>query len=95
MKDLRDIIKRPVITEHSADLMADKKYTFEVEPKANRTEIKQAIETAFGVKVEKVNTMNVKGKFKRMGRYGGYRPNRKKAIVQLSEDSKDLDFFEG
>ncbi|MBO1005183.1 50S ribosomal protein L23 [Pseudogracilibacillus auburnensis] len=95
MKDLRDIIKRPVITEHSADLMADKKYTFEVDPKANRTEIKQAIETAFGVKVEKVNTMNVKGKFKRMGRYGGYRPNRKKAIVQLSEDSKDLDFFEG
>ncbi|MEI3607884.1 50S ribosomal protein L23 [Pseudogracilibacillus sp. SE30717A] len=95
MKDLRDIIKRPVITEHSADLMAEKKYTFEVDPKANRTEIKQAVETAFGVKVEKVNTMNLKGKFKRMGRYGGYRPNRKKAIVQLSEDSKDLDFFEG
>lgn len=95
MKDLRDIIKRPVITEHSADLMADKKYTFEVDPRANRTEIKRAIETAFNVKVEKVNTMNIKGKFKRMGRYGGYRPNRKKAIVQLSEDSKDLDFFEG
>ena len=94
MKDLRDIIKRPVITEHSADLMADKKYTFEVDPKANRTEIKHAVETAFNVKVEKVNTMNIKGKFKRMGRYGGYRPNRKKAIVQLSEDSKDLDFFE-
>lgn len=94
MKELRDILKRPVITERSADLMADKKYTFEVDPKANRTEIKQAIETAFGVKVEKVNTMNIKGKFKRMGRYGGYRPNRKKAIVQLSKDSKDLDFFE-
>jgi len=94
MNDLRDIIKRPVITEHSADLMADKKYTFEVDPKANKTEIKQAIELAFGVEVEKVNTMNLKGKFKRMGRYGGYRPNRKKAIVQLSEDSKDLDFFE-
>jgi len=95
MADLRDIIKRPVITEHSADLMADKKYTFEVDPKANRTEIKKAVETAFGVKVEKVNTMNIKGKFKRMGRYGGYRPDRKKAIVRLSEDSKDLDFFEG
>lgn len=94
MKDLRDILKRPVITEHSADLMADKKYTFEVDPKANRTEIKQAVEQAFGVKVEKVNTMNVKGKFKRMGRYGGYRSDRKKAIVQLTEDSKDLDFFE-
>ncbi|GLO64333.1 MULTISPECIES: 50S ribosomal protein L23 [Oceanobacillus] len=94
MKDLRDVIKRPVITEHSADLMAEKKYTFEVSPKANKTEIKDAVETIFGVKVEKVNTMNQKGKFKRMGRYGGYRPNRKKAVVQLTEDSKELDFFE-
>lgn len=94
MKDLRDIIYRPVITESSADLMVDKKYTFEVDPKANKTEIKQAVELAFGVTVEKVNTMNVKGKFKRMGRYGGYRSDRKKAIVQLSADSKDLDFFE-
>lgn len=95
MRDLLDIIKRPVITEHSADLMAEKKYTFEVDPKADKTAIKKAVEAAFGVKVEKVNTMNTKGKFKRMGRYGGYRPDRKKAIVQLSEDSKDLDFFEG
>lgn len=94
MKDLRDIIKRPVITEHSADLMVDKKYTFEVDPRANKTEIKQAIETIFGVKVVKVNTMNLKGKFKRMGRYGGFRPDRKKAVVQLSEDSKELEFFE-
>ena len=95
MADVRDIIKRPVITEHSADLMADKKYTFEVDPRANKTEIKTAVETAFDVKVERVNTMNLKGKFKRMGRYGGYRSDRKKAIVQLTEDSKDLDFFEG
>lgn len=95
MADLRDIIKRPVITEHSADLMADKKYTFEVDPRANKTAIKAAVETAFDVKVDRVNTMNLKGKFKRMGRYGGYRSDRKKAIVQLSEDSKDLDFFEG
>jgi len=94
MKDPRDIIKRPVITEHSADLMAEKKYTFEVYPKANKTEIKDAVEEIFGVKVVKVNTMNIKGKFKRMGRYGGYRSDRKKAIVQLSEDSKDLEFFE-
>jgi large subunit ribosomal protein L23 len=94
MKDARDIIKRPVITEHSADLMSDKKYTFEVYPKANKTEIKAAVEEIFGVKVIKVNTLNVKGKFKRMGNYGGYRSDRKKAIVQLSEDSKDLDFFE-
>lgn len=94
MKDLRDILKRPVITEHSADLMAEKKYTFEVDPRANKTEIKAAVEEAFGVKVKKVNTMNYKGKFKRMGQYAGYRPKRKKAIVQLTEDSKDLDFFE-
>ncbi|MFC4025667.1 50S ribosomal protein L23 [Oceanobacillus longus] len=94
MKDSRDVIKRPVITENSADLMADKKYTFEVSTKANKTEIKDAVELIFGVKVEKVNTMNIKGKFKRMGRYGGYRSNRKKAIVQLTEDSKELDFFE-
>jgi len=95
MKDPRDIIKRPVITENSSDLMAEKKYTFEVNPKANKTEVKVAVELIFGVKVEKVNTLNLKGKFKRQGRYGGYRSDRKKAIVQLSEDSKELDFFEG
>lgn len=95
MKDPRDIIERPVITEHTAELMEAKKYTFEVSPKANKTEIKDAVEVVFGVKVLHVNTMNLKGKFKRMGRYGGYRSDRKKAIVKLSEDSKDLDFFEG
>ncbi|HLS36009.1 MAG TPA: 50S ribosomal protein L23 [Bacillota bacterium] len=94
MADLKSIIKRPVITEHSADLMMDKKYTFEVDPKANKTQIKSAVEEAFDVEVIKVNTINVKGKFRRMGEHEGYRPNRKKAIVQLSEDSKDLDFFE-
>jgi len=94
MKEPRDIIKRPVITEHSADLMGEKKYTFEVYPKANKTEIKAAVEEIFGVTVIKVNTLNQRGKFKRMGRYGGYRPNRKKAIVQLSEDSDELEFFE-
>ena len=94
MKDARDIIKRPIITEHSADQMADRKYTFEVSPAANKTEIKSAVEESFDVKVVKVNTLNIKGKFKRMGRHSGYRPDRKKAIVQLSEDSKELDFFE-
>lgn len=94
MGNLRDVLQRPIITEHSADLMMDKKYTFEVDPKANKTQIKAAVEDAFGVKVAKVNTMNVKGKFKRMGQYAGYRSNTKKAIVQLTEDSKDLDFFE-
>ena len=94
MKDARDILKRPVITEHSADLMAEKKYTFEVSPKANKTEIKYAVQEIFDVNVKKVNTSTVKGKFKRMGRYGVYRPDRKKAIVELTEDSKELDFFE-
>jgi len=94
MKEPRDIIKRPVITEQTADLMADKKYTFEVSPKANKTEIKFAIEHIFGVKVQRVNTLNIKGKFKRMGKYGGYRSDRKKAVVELTADSKELDFFE-
>lgn len=92
--ETRDVIKRPVITEQSADLMMDKKYTFEVDPRANKTEVKFAVENAFGVKVIKVNTLNQKGKLKRMGKHSGYRSDRKKAIVQLSEDSKDLDFFE-
>ncbi|SDC51828.1 LSU ribosomal protein L23P [Pelagirhabdus alkalitolerans] len=94
MKDPRDIIKRPIITEHSADQMVDKKYTFEVSKDANKTEIKNAVQTIFDVKVVNVNTSTVKGKLKRMGRHSGYRPDRKKAIVQLSEDSKELDFFE-
>ncbi|MCA0972655.1 50S ribosomal protein L23 [Halobacillus litoralis] len=94
MKEPRDIIKRPVITEHSADLMGEKKYTFEVNPKANKTEIKVAVEEIFGVSVESVNTMNLKGKYKRMGRYGGYRSDRKKAIVKLTQDSEELEFFE-
>ena len=65
--DARDIIKRPVITERSTDIMAEKKYTFEVDVRANKTQVKDAVEEIFGVKVEKVNIMNYKGKFKRMG----------------------------
>ncbi|ADU28414.1 50S ribosomal protein L23 [Evansella cellulosilytica] len=95
MADARDIIKRPVITERSTDLMAEQKYTFEVEPTANKTQIKMAIEEIFGVKVANVNTMNYKGKFKRFGRHTGYTSKRKKAIVQLTPDSKELEFFEG
>lgn len=95
MKDPRDIIKRPIITERSTEQMADKKYTFEVDKRANKTEIKNAVETIFEARVMKVNTMIVKGKPKRFGRYSGYRPNRKKAIVKLTPDSKDLEFFEG
>lgn len=94
MKNPHDIIKRPVITENTSEMMMDKKYVFEVDLKANKTEIKQAIENIFDVKVVKVNTLRTPGKLKRYGRYSGYRPERKKAIVQLSEESKELDFFE-
>ncbi|WP_044747021.1 50S ribosomal protein L23 [Bacillus alveayuensis] len=94
MKDPRDIIKRPVITERSMDLVADKKYTFEVDVKANKTEVKDAIEQIFGVKVEKVNIMNYKGKFKRVGRFSGFTNRSKKAIVKLTPDSKEIELFE-
>jgi large subunit ribosomal protein L23 len=95
MANVRDLIKRPIITERTADLMELKKYTFEVDPRANKSQIKDAIEEIFGVKVVSVNTMNYKGKFKRFGRHSGYTRKRKKAIVQLSADSKELEFFEG
>jgi large subunit ribosomal protein L23 len=95
MKNPRDIIFRPVITERSTDMMNEKKYVFEVDPRSNKTEIKQAIEQIFGVKVVNVNTQNYKGRFKRYGKYSGYTAKRKKAIVTLSADSKELEFFEG
>lgn len=94
MKDPRDIIKRPVITERSTDLMTEKKYTFEVDVKANKTEVKDAIESIFGVKVEKVNIMNYKGKLKRVGRYSGLTNRRRKAIIKLTVDSKEIELFE-
>ncbi|WP_243388393.1 50S ribosomal protein L23 [Bacillus kexueae] len=94
MKDPRDIIKRPVITERSMDLVAEKKYTFEVDVKANKTEVKDAVEQIFGVKVEKVNIMNYKGKFKRVGRFSGLTNRRKKAVVKLTADSKEIELFE-
>ncbi|WP_048601063.1 50S ribosomal protein L23 [Rubeoparvulum massiliense] len=94
MQNARDILKRPIITERTADMMAEKKYVFEVDIKANKTAIKQAVEHIFGVKVISVNTVRVKGKPKRYGRFEGYRPDRKKAYVQLAADSKELEFFE-
>ncbi|BFH65452.1 MULTISPECIES: 50S ribosomal protein L23 [Paenibacillus] len=94
MKDPRDIIKRPVITERTADYMSDLKYAFEVDIRANKTEIKQAVESIFKVKVTNVNTMRVPAKPKRYGRYNGYTTEWKKAIVTLSKDSKALEFFE-
>jgi len=84
-----------VITERSTDMMSENKYVFEVDPRSNKTEIKQAIEQIFGVKVVSVNTQNYPGRFKRYGRYSGYTAKRKKAIVTLSPDSKALEFFEG
>jgi large subunit ribosomal protein L23 len=95
MKDPRDIIKRPVITEASMEAVSEKKYTFEVDVRANKTEVKDAIEAIFGVKVEKVNVMNYKGKFKRMGKHAGYTNRRRKAIVKLTADSQEITLFEG
>ncbi|MFJ7640633.1 50S ribosomal protein L23 [Peribacillus sp. NPDC097264] len=92
--DARDIIKRPVITEASSDAMAEKKYTFEVDVRANKTQVKDAVQEVFGVKVEKVNIMNYKGKFKRMGKHAGYTNKRRKAIVKLTADSKEIELFE-
>ena len=77
------------------DVMADKKYTFVVDKKSNKTEIKNAVEKIFGVKVESVNTMNMLGKKKRMGMNVGKRADWKKAIITLTEDSKTIEFFEG
>jgi large subunit ribosomal protein L23 len=94
MKSPYDIIKRPIITERSSEMMAEKKYVFEVDSKVNKTEIKNAIETIFKVKVAGVNTMNVAAKPKRYGRYNGYTSEWKKAIVTLTPDSKELEFFE-
>lgn len=95
MANARDIIKLPIITERSAELMEMKKYTFEVDPRATKPQISAAIEEIFGVEVVSVNTMNYKGKFKRFGRHSGYTRKRKKAIVELSADSKEIEFFEG
>lgn len=92
--ELHDIILRPVITEASMLVMDDKKYTFEVDVRANKTHVKQAIEKLFDVEVEKVNIMNVRGKLKRMGRYSGYTKKRRKAIVTLTESSKTIQLFE-
>ncbi len=91
----QDIILRPIITENSMDGIADRKYTFEVAKDANKIEIAKAVEELFGVKVAKVNTINVDGKLRRYGRFEGFTASRKKAIVTLTEDSKTIDFFDG
>ena len=96
MKNIYDIIRRPVITEQSMEAVADKKYVFMVDVDSNKTEIEAAIEQIFGVKVAKVNTVRMQGKAKRTGAYPvGKRPDYKKAIVTLTADSKTIEFFEG
>lgn len=89
-----DIILKPIITEDSIGRLADGKYTFKVAKNATKVEIAKAVETLFDVKVAKVNTISVKGKQKRMGRYVGFRPDWKKAIVTLQGD-KTIEFFDG
>ena len=95
MKTPYDVILAPVITEKSMDDAAERKYTFKVAKDANKTEIKLALEKIFDIEVEKVNVMNVRGKKKRMGRYVGRTPDSKKAIVKLTESSKEIEFFQG
>ncbi len=95
MKTPYDVIIKPVISEKSMDDAQEKKYTFKVDPRANKTQVKKAIEEIFDVEVEKVNIMNVKGKVKRMGRYEGKTAASKKAIVTLTPNSKEIEFFQG
>ena len=89
----QDIIINPILTEKGYDGIAAKKYTFKVAKGANKTQIKMAVEELFGVKVESVNTCNVRGKTKRMGRNEGLTSSYKKAVVQLTADSKAIEYF--
>jgi len=98
MADLKyyDIILKPVVTEKSMDQMSDKKYTFYVHPDATKTQVKEAVEKMFeGTQVQTVNTMNIQGKIKRRGATSGRQPAKKKAIVTLKPDSKDIEIFQG
>ena len=98
MADLKyyDVILKPIITEKSMGAMADKKYTFLVHTDATKNQIKEAVEKMFaGTKVKRVNTMNLEGKNRRRGMVYGKTAKRKKAIVTLTEESKDIEIFEG
>ena len=95
MKAAQDIILKPIITEASMSGIQDMKYTFKVAKNANKIEIAKAVEELFGVKVAKVNTMNCRGRQKRMGMSVGVTPAWKKAIVTLAEGSKTIEFFDG
>ena len=93
MRSVYDVILKPVISEASMDMAAEKKYTFKVARDASKTEVKNAVEEIFGVEVKKVNIMNVNGKKKRVGRYLGTTAAYKKAIVTLTDGSKEIEFF--
>ncbi len=95
MKSAYDVIISPIISEQSMDVAVDKKYTFKVAIDANKTQVKSAIEEIFEVEVAKVNIMNYDGKVKRMGRSVGKTPAYKKAIVTLTPQSKEIEFFQG
>ena len=94
IKTAQDIIIKPIITERSMEGLQMGKYTFKVAKDANKIEIAKAVEELFNVNVVKVNTMNCRGRFKRMGRTAGYKANWKKAIVTLEEGSKTIEFFD-
>ena len=94
MRTAYDVILKPVITEDSMDDAQNKKYTFKVAVDATKTEVKSAVEEIFEVEVKKVNIMNVRGKLKRMGRNAGMTSASKKAIVTLTPDSKEIEFFQ-
>ncbi len=94
MKSAYDVIISPIISEQSMDVAVDKKYTFKVAIDANKTQVKSAIEEIFEVEVAKVNIMNYDGKVKRMGRSVGKTPAYKKAIVTLTPQSKEIEFFQ-
>lgn len=94
MKHTHDVIIRPIVSEKSNALMGQGKYTFVVQPGATKIEVRQAVEQLFGVKVRAVNTVNVRGKPRRMGVHRGYTPRWKKAIVTLAPGEK-IRFFEG
>ena len=94
MRDPRDILIRPIITEKTNDLIAEKKYTFVVKRDANKIEIAHAVEKIFKVEVLAVRTANMRGKLKRMGVHKGFRPSWKKAVVTLTPGSKPIEIFE-
>ncbi|MEL7609605.1 MAG: 50S ribosomal protein L23 [Bacillota bacterium] len=94
MKNPHDIIIKPVLTEKSYDFLPQKTYTFIVDKRASKTEVRQAVEAVFGVKVDSVHTLNSLGKIKKQGVHSGRRPSTKKAYVKLKKDSKGIEFFD-